>query len=375
METLEIENENLFLRGFPMKIKKDFWNGKKVFVTGHTGFKGTWLCALLKYLNANITGYALSPATKEGNDFFRLAELSENNGIIDDIRDYSALRKAFQQANPEIVFHLAAQPIVSIGYQEPLFTYETNVMGTVNLLECIRLQDSVKSVVIITTDKVYQNKEWVWGYRETDCLNGQDPYANSKSCAELATNSYKDSFFKDKNISVSTARAGNVIGGGDFALNRIIPDCIRAVCENKSIEIRHPESVRPYQHVLEPLFAYLLIAEKQYKDNVYAGSYNIGPNEENCVTTEKLANIFCKLWGEGANWQKIQSNEFHESRMLKLDCSLFKDKFKWQPMWDIETAVQKTVEFAKAWNKKDEAKIIMRRQIEEYLKQIITENP
>jgi len=350
-----------------MKITKEFWKGKNVFITGHTGFKGTWLSFLLNYLSANVTGFALSPASKEGADFFSFAGLSEKNSIIADIRDYSALKTAFSQAEPEIVFHLAAQPIVSIGYQDPLLTYSTNVMGTANLLECVRLQESVKSVLIITTDKVYQNREWVYGYRETDALGGQDPYANSKSCAELVTKSYANSFFKTRNIALSTARAGNVIGGGDFSVNRIIPDCIRAAYSKKNIEIRHPESVRPYQHVLEPLMAYLLIAEKQYADNFYAGNYNIGPNEENCVTTEKLANIFCKLWGEGVSWRKTTSEEFHESLTLKLDCSLFKDKFDWKPLWDIETAIRKTVEFAKVWQKNGDIKNLMRRQIEEYL--------
>lgn len=352
-----------------MKINKDFWKGKKVFITGHTGFKGTWLCSVLKYIGANVTGYALSPSTEEGAKFFSFAGLSEENSIISDIRDYETLKKAFQKASPEIVFHLAAQPIVSIGYEDPLGTYSTNVMGTANLLECIRLGEGVKSVVIVTTDKVYKNNEWVWGYRETDVLDGRDPYANSKSCAELVTRSYKESFLNSKNIAVSTARAGNVIGGGDFAPNRIIPDCIRAVSEKHEILIRHPESVRPYQHVLEPLMAYLLTAEKQYGDNFFAGSYNIGPNENNCVSTEKLANIFCRLWGEGVAWRKTLSDIPHESRMLKLDCSLFKDKFGWQPLWNIETAVQKTIDFAKAWQK-GEAEKCLRRQIEEYLKEV-----
>lgn len=350
-----------------IKIKKDFWKGKRVFITGHTGFKGTWLCLLLRNLEAKVMGYALPPSTQGGVRFFSFTGLSDNDTIFADIRDFSKLQEAFRQAQPEIVFHLAAQPIVSVGYQHPVVTYETNVMGTVHLLECIRLQKQVKSVVNVTTDKVYRNNEWVWGYRETDFLDGRDPYSNSKSCSELVTHSYRDSFFKQNGIAISTTRAGNVIGGGDFSLNRIMPDCIRAAIADKNILVRNPESVRPYQHVLEPLTAYLLIAQEQYGDSNYADNYNIGPDESNCVTTEQLVSIFCRLWGESVTWCKVPSDVPFESRMLRLDCSLFKERFQWHPRWDIETSVEKTIAFAKAWMSDQKTMKCMKQQIEDYL--------
>ena len=250
-------------------MNKDFWNGKQVFITGHTGFKGAWLSFVLNYFGAKVTGYSLKPPTTPS--LFSLINLEKNiHSVIGDIRDFEKLKKVFDECQPEVVFHLAAQPIVLEGYKNPAETYETNVMGTVNILECVRKNSCVKSFLNVTTDKVYHNNEWAWGYRENDKLDGVDPYSNSKSCSELVTQTYRRSFFQNEQIAISTARAGNVIGGGDFADFRIIPDCIRAALENKIIEVRNPNSIRPYQHVLEPLIAYMIIAEKQYSDKKFA---------------------------------------------------------------------------------------------------------
>ena len=327
----------------------NFYKGKRVFVTGHTGFKGTWLCKILSDMGAVVTGYSLNPYTNPS--LFEISRIEKNiNSIVGDIRDYSVLEEAINETSPEIVFHLAAQPIVRDSYKNPRYTYETNVMGTVNLLECIRHSNSVKSIVNVTTDKVYLNNEWPWGYREIDQLNGYDPYSNSKSCSELVTHSYKESFFKDMGIAVSTARAGNVIGGGDFSPDRIIPDCVRAMMGKKVIGVRNPYSVRPYQHVLEPLFVYLLIAQKQYSLSKYQGSYNIGPDDCNCITTGELVDLFCKYWGDNSSWKKLaELNAPHEANFLKLDCSKLKSVFGWKPLLDIDKSVAMTCSFYKVW--------------------------
>lgn len=259
-------------------------------------------------------------------NLFSLAGLNDRmTTVIGDIRDLESMEKAFDKAQPEIVLHLAAQPIVRDSYKDPRYTYETNVMGTVNILECVRKYPSVRSFLNVTTDKVYHNNEWVWGYRENEPLDGFDPYSNSKSCSELVTHSYKNSFFADGYTAISTARAGNVIGGGDFANDRIIPDCVRAVEAGKKIGVRNPYSTRPYQHALEPLFAYLMIAQKQYEDGKYAGWYNVGPDEMDCVTTGQLVDLFCQKWGNGLSWEnQAEKNAPHEANFLKLDCSKIK---------------------------------------------------
>lgn len=328
----------------------EFYNKKKVLVTGHTGFKGTWLCHILVNAGAEVTGYSLNPPTNP--NLFSITRLEDKmNSVVGDIRDYVHLNKVFNETKPEIVFHLAAQPIVRDGYKDPKYTYETNVMGTVNLLECVRVSENVASVLNVTTDKVYYNNEWVWGYREKDPLDGFDPYSNSKSCSELVTHSYVRSYFQGKDApAVSTARAGNVIGGGDFAADRIIPDCVRAVKAGRSILIRNPNSIRPYQHVLEPLFAYLMIAKEQYANKEVADWYNIGPNEDDCVTTRRLVELFCKEWGDEARWeQKPKVEGPHEANVLKLDCSKIKQTFQWKPRWNIQRAVKKTVQWSKVW--------------------------
>ena len=280
----------------------DFYKDKRVFLTGHTGFKGSWMCKMLTNAGAVVTGYSLEAPTNPS--LFKIADIeSDIKSVIGDIRDMVALKKAFDETQPEIVFHLAAQPIVRNSYENPAYTYETNVMGTVNILECVRQSSCVKSFLNVTTDKVYLNKEWNWGYRENEELDGYDPYSNSKSCSELVTHSYKRSFFTDKDgkaiIPISTARAGNVIGGGDFANDRIIPDCIRAATKHEDIIVRNPFSTRPYQHVLEALYAYLLIAKKQYEDSSYAAYYNVGPDDVDCFQTGALVDLFVNTWGEG----------------------------------------------------------------------------
>lgn len=354
--------------------KLEFYNHKRILVTGHTGFKGSWLCRVLVQAGAEVTGYALIPPTKPA--LFSLAGLERDmNSIIGDIRDIESLRKTITQVRPEIVLHLAAQPLVRGSYVDPVYTYETNVMGTVNLLECVRNTDTVNSLVNITTDKVYQNKEWVWGYRENDELNGYDPYSNSKSCSELVTDSYNKAFLYERGVAVSTARAGNVIGGGDFAADRIVPDCIRAAEKHETISIRNPYSVRPYQHVLEPVMAYLMIAQRQYEDRTIASAYNIGPEVQDCITTGELADLFCGSWeeqtGEKISWINHYDGGPHESGCLKLDCSKIKEAFDWKPVWHVQKAVQKTVEWTVAFKKDGRAAEGMDKQIQEYLKESV----
>lgn len=341
-----------------------FYRGKRVFVTGHTGFKGTWLCAVLAMAGAEVTGFAL-PAEKES--LWRLTGLEGRVcSEYGDIRNLDGLRAAFQEARPEIVFHLAAQPIVRESYRDPVGTYCTNVMGSVHVLECARQLEGVRSVLNVTTDKVYENHQWPWGYRETDILNGYDPYANSKSCSELATSSYRSSFLEARGVAVSTARAGNVIGGGDFAADRIIPDCIRAVKAGRPIQVRNPFSVRPYQHVLEPLSAYLLIARRQYEDAKFAGSYNVGPDSRECLTTGELVNLFCGCWGGGARWEHVGDAGPHEDSVLRLDCSKIQNDLGWAPRWRTDQAVEETVAWTKAWLDGQDVLAVMERQIKKF---------
>lgn len=343
-----------------------FYKGRKVFVTGHTGFKSAWLCKMLKNAGAEVTGYALKPPTEPS--LFEIAEIKRDvNSIIGDVRDFEAMKKAFDAAKPEIVLHLAAQPIVRESYREPRYTYETNVMGTVNILECVRQSDSVKSFLNVTTDKVYKNREWEWGYRENEELDGFDPYSNSKSCSELVTHSYKQSFFADGKVAISTARAGNVIGGGDFASDRIVPDCVRAAAKEEEIVVRNPYSTRPFQHVLEPLYAYLMIAARQYEDSSFADWYNVGPDESDCVKTGELVDLFVQKWGEGLSWVNRSDGGPHEANFLKLDCSKLKNTFGWRPRWSIETAVEKTVEWSKCYLSGGDVRECMDRQIDDFL--------
>lgn len=364
----------------------DFYKGKRILITGHTGFKGSWMCKALINAGADVTGYALKAPTKPS--LFDMLELtSKMNSVEGDIRDLAHLLNVFEKVKPEIVIHMAAQPIVRDSYKNPVYTYETNVMGTVNVCEAVRLTPSVRSFVNVTTDKVYLNKEWQWGYRENEELNGFDPYSNSKSCSELVTSSYKNSFFTDeyyqKNYgldapAVSTCRAGNVIGGGDFANDRIIPDCIRAVSAENEIVVRNPYSTRPYQHVLEPVMVYLMIAEAQYKDKNLAGSYNVGPDDSDCWTTGELVQLFCDKWNavlnsgmsneiHHAKWINKHDGGPHEANFLKLDCSKLKSTFGWKPVWNVETTMEKIVEWTVAYLTDGDVAEVMDKQIAEFV--------
>lgn len=346
-----------------------FYKEKVVLVTGHTGFKGTWLCKMLIESGAKVIGYSLNSPTEPS--LFQLSGIAnEMISIIGDVRDLENLKEVFTTYNPEIVLHLAAQPLVRDSYMEPVYTYETNVMGTVNICECVRINQSVKSFLNVTTDKVYRNNEWEWGYRENEPLNGFDPYSNSKSCSELVTHSYINSFFRDMKLPVSTARAGNVIGGGDFAKDRIVPDCIRAAIEKQKIVVRNPYSTRPYQHVLEPLMVYLEIAQRQYHDYDCAGFYNVGPDDCDCITTGDLVELFCEKWGEGLAWENQCEDGPHEANFLKLDCSKIKNKFGWKPSWHIEEAIDYTIEFAKVYQANGDIQKCMIAQINEFYQRV-----
>ena len=350
-------------------LNLDFYNNKTVLVTGHTGFKGSWLCKILINAGANVIGYSL-PAPTNPNLF----ELSQNEkkmiSVIGDIRDFEKLKDIFDKYQPEIVIHMAAQPIVRDSYKDPKYTYDVNVMGTVNILECVRLTDSVKSFLNVTTDKVYLNDEEPdHPFKEDEPLDGYDPYSNSKSCSELVTHSYKKSFFTNRDCSISTARAGNVIGGGDFANDRIIPDCVRAIESKTDIIVRNPCSTRPYQHVLEPLFVYLTICEKQYENKKYEGYYNVGPDDCDCVNTGNLASMFCDKWGNDIKWTNKHDGGPHEAAFLKLDNQKIKNTFDWTPRWHIGECVQKIIEFVKVYM--EDKKAIpeeMNREIKDFLR-------
>lgn len=348
-----------------IKELEGFYRGKRVLVTGHTGFKGSWLCRILTLAGARVTGYGLEAPTDPS--LFEIAGLEESvESVIGDVRDLKGMLGVFERVRPEIVFHLAAQPIVRDSYKDPVYTYETNVMGTVHVLECVRRTESVRSFLNVTTDKVYENKEWEYGYRECDPLDGYDPYSNSKSCSELVTHSYQKSFLADGRCAVSTSRAGNVIGGGDFANDRIIPDCVRAAACGREIIVRNPHSTRPYQLVLEPLAVYLMIAMKQYEDGKYQGYYNVGPDDKDCVTTGALVDLFCRAWGDGAKWVDRYDGGPHEASFLKLDCSRIKHVFGWRPKYGVEEAIAKTVEWSKAYLDGQDMLDVMDDQIREF---------
>ena len=347
----------------------DFYRGRKVLITGHTGFKGSWMCKVLNMHGADVVGYALEPPTQPS--LFEAADIGSGvTSVIGDIRDPQKLNDTVGKYQPEIVIHMAAQPIVREGYAAPAHTFETNVMGTVNICEAVRLHDCVRSFVNVTTDKVYRNNEWEWGYRETDALGGSDPYSSSKSCSELVTSSYIRSFLMDRGTAVSTCRAGNVIGGGDFAKDRIIPDCVRAMEKGTEIIVRNPRSIRPFQHVLEPVGAYLILAAMQYEKPELAGHYNIGPDDCDCVTTGELTDLFCEKWGSKAAWKNVsEENAPQEANFLKLDCSRVKSAIGWRPRWHIGDAVEKTVEWSKVYLAGGDVNSVMEKQIKEYFKE------
>ena len=347
---------------------------KTVFVSGHTGFKGSWLCIWLKELGANVVGYALEPYTERDN--FVVTGLQDKiTHITGDIRDYKTLAKVFKKYQPEFVFHLAAQPIVRESYVRPKETYDINIGGIVNVLECCRLADSVRVIVNVTSDKCYENKEWIWGYRENDPMGGYDPYSSSKGCSELVTAAYRQSFFGpttsqllnlSTSVALSSARAGNVIGGGDWQKDRIIPDCIRALENNKPIEIRNPNATRPWQHVLEPLNGYLLLASRMYEDpQKFCGAWNFGPNYDSIIPVGKVADKVVAQWGSGSWSDLSDKNAPHEAKLLSLDISKANSYLKWFPVWDTEKAIEKTVDWYKEYKKEDPYRICMN-QIEEF---------
>ena len=359
------------LHTFTPSLFGSVYAGKKVLVTGHTGFKGSWLTIWLKELGADIIGYALDPYTSKDN--FVVTKISEKiSDVRGDIRDYEKLEKIFQKYNPEIVFHLAAQPIVRESYLNPKETYDTNVGGTVNVFECCRLTNSVKVIINVSSDKCYENKEWIWGYRENDPMGGYDSYSSSKGCSELITAAYRKSFFNPDHFeehgkNLSSVRAGNVIGGGDWQKDRIIPDCVRAFENNKPIEIRSPRATRPWQHVLEPLSGYLLLASRMYKEpQKFCGAWNFGPNQDSIITVGEIADMIVAKWGSGSWIDRSNQSEPHEANLLSLDISKAKSYLKWSPVWDIETTIEKTVKWYKEYKWKNSYEIC-KSQIDQYM--------
>lgn len=346
----------------------NFYKNKRVFITGHTGFKGSWLTQILLLAGAKVTGYSLNPPTVPSL-FNQLNLKNKINSNIGDVRDLNRLQNIMYESQPEIIFHLAAQPLVLESYKNPMETYEINVMGTVNVLQAALKLSSVKSIINVTTDKVYENKEWLWGYREDENLCGFDPYSNSKSCSELVTFSYRNSFFnKDDSPALSTVRSGNVIGGGDYSENRIIPDCVRAALEKKNIIVRNPNSTRPYQHVLECLRGYLILAQKQYNNHKLVGAYNFGPNVDSCITTGELTDLFCKLWGSDMSWKTQNIDNPHEANFLSLDHTKATALIGWKPIWSIETGMQQVIEFAKCRTNKERLDCV-NQQIKNYFEE------
>lgn len=352
-------------------IDKNFWRGKKVFITGHTGFKGSWLCLWLSLLGANVTGYALEPPTDPS--LFELCGVDKLiKSYIADIRDGVTLKKTMAEAAPEIVIHMAAQALVRESYKNPVETYSTNVMGTVNLFESIRDCQSVKAVVNVTTDKCYENKEWPWGYRENEPMGGYDPYSNSKACSELVTSSYRSAFFNPKDydihgVALGSARAGNVIGGGDWAADRLIPDCIRSLLDGQKIVIRSPQAIRPWQHVLEPLSGYLTLAQKLFEGGPrYAEAWNFGPDDNDCKPVEWIVRRMCAKWGSGSDYEIEGGEHPHEANYLKLDCSKAKAELGWYPNWNLETAIDMVIEWALSYKNGKVLKKVCLEQIDEY---------
>jgi CDP-glucose 4,6-dehydratase len=331
-------------------VEPSFWVGKVVLLTGHTGFKGSWLSLWLQSAGANVIGYALKPPTSPS--LFVTANVAEGMTSIEgDVRDFSALSQVFEKYQPDIVIHMAAQALVRRSYTNPIETYSTNVMGTVHLLEAARLSGCVRAIVNVTSDKCYENREWVWGYRENEPMGGYDPYSNSKGCAELVTSSYRTSFFNlndyaKHGVALASARAGNVIGGGDWAEDRLIPDIMRAIVQGKPVNIRNPNAIRPWQHVLEPLSGYLILTQKLYEDGVaYSEGWNFGPNDEDAKTVSWIADRLTRTWGEDASWVLDGGNHPHEAHYLKLDCSKAKARLGWQPRWHLEKTLEAIVDW------------------------------
>ncbi|SMC30066.1 CDP-glucose 4,6-dehydratase [Polynucleobacter kasalickyi] len=350
-------------------IQSSFWKGKKIFLTGHTGFKGGWLSLWLSSMGARVTGYALAPNTNPS--FFKVCSIEEmlEKSHLADIRDLQQLQAAMQEAQPEIVIHMAAQPLVRYSYNHPVETYATNVMGTVHVLECIRLLNTVKSAVMVTSDKCYENKEWVWGYRENEPMGGHDPYSNSKGCAELVTSAYRSSYFsQDNSVAIASARAGNVIGGGDWSEDRLIPDAIKAFENHQALIIRNPLATRPWQHVLEPLSGYLTLAQALYEEGAkaYASGWNFGPKEEDVRSVQSLVELLIKQWGTDARWELENNAQPYEAQALQLDCSKARQSLGWFPRWSLEQAIEKITDWQKAFQSQKNMQDLSLQQIHQY---------
>jgi CDP-glucose 4,6-dehydratase len=342
-----------------------FWKTKKVLITGHTGFKGSWLSLWLQNLGADVIGCSLQPPTHP--NLFKIAHVADKmNSITGDVRDLKHLMSCFAENKPEIIIHMAAQSLVRPSYDDPIETYSTNVMGTVNLLEAVRHTDSVKVVIIVTSDKCYENQEWLWGYRENEPMGGHDPYSNSKGCAELVTSAYRNSYFNEK-VAVASVRAGNVIGGGDWAKDRLIPDIINAFMENRSVMIRYPNAIRPWQHVLEPLNGYLMLAEQLWnKGESFAEGWNFGSDEQDAKPVSWIADRLVQLWGKNAGWECDSAHHPHEANYLKLDCSKAKNSLKWSPKLSLETALEWIIEWYQSYHQGDDMREVTENQINRY---------
>jgi len=354
-----------------LAVSQSFWAEKKVFVTGHTGFKGSWLCMWLQQLGAEITGYALQPPTQPS--LFVVANVARGiHSIIGDIRDGAVLAMAVRNAAPEIVIHMAAQSLVPYSYIDPVETYSTNVMGTVQLLEAVRQTPTVRAVVIVTSDKCYENKEWAWGYRENEPMGGFDPYSSSKGCAELVTNAYRNSFFNpakygDHQVALATVRAGNVIGGGDWGKDRLIPDILSAISENRPAVIRNPHAIRPWQHVLEPLSGYLLLAQKLYEEGtLHAEGWNFGPADEDAKPVQWIVERLTRQWGNGASWKLDKTERPHEAHYLKLDCSKAKMRLNWRARWSLAIALEEIVAWQRAYLAREDMRDVSLDQIHKF---------
>lgn len=352
-------------------VSPSFWADRVVLLTGHTGFKGSWLSLWLQAMGAKVIGYALAAPTNPG--LFDAANVAEGMVSIEsDIRDFAALSAVFEKYQPEIVIHMAAQPLVRYSYANPIETYSTNVMGTVHLLEAARLTSSVRAIVNVTSDKCYENREWVWGYRENEAMGGYDPYSNSKGCAELVASAYRSSYFNpdnftDHRVALASARAGNVIGGGDWAEDRLIPDIMRAITQGKPVNIRNPDAIRPWQHVLEPLSGYLLLAQKLYEEGAaYAEGWNFGPNDEDAKPVQWIVDSLTKSWGEDASWVLDQGDHPHEAHYLKLDCSKAKARLDWRPKWRLEDALAAIIDWHRAYRDGKDMHELTLRQIRAY---------
>jgi CDP-glucose 4,6-dehydratase len=353
-------------------MNHEFWGGKRVLLTGHTGFKGGWLSLWLQSMGAKVVGYALAPPTQPS--LFEIADVGKGiTSINGDVRDLGHLRAVLAEHQPEIVFHMAAQAMVRYSYVEPVETYSTNVMGTVNLLEAVRGTGGVKAVVNVTSDKCYENREWVWGYRENEAMGGFDPYSNSKGCAELVTAAYRNSYFHpdkyhEHGVALATGRAGNVIGGGDWAEDRLIPDIMRAITQGQAVNIRNPHAIRPWQHVLEPLSGYLLLAKKLYKEGAScAEGWNFGPNDEDAKPVQWIVDSLTRAWGGGASWALDAGDHPHEAHYLKLDCSKAKARLDWQPRWRLEHTLGKIIDWQRAYQEGKDMRIFSLSQIQQYV--------